>query len=66
MPPKRTKFHEAITTEEQFKELTDNELKKVIVVDAHLEWCGPCLCMENNYGALYYSIDSPELRVCFW
>ena len=46
MPPKRTKYHESITSEEQFEELIKSEPKKVIVVDAHLEWCGPCLCME--------------------
>ena len=48
------------------EELLANELKKVIVVDAYLEWCGPCQCMESNYAGLYFSVDSPDTRICFW
>ena len=55
-----------IKDEDQFKDLTENELKKVIVIDTHLEWCGPCTCMENNYVTLWFKIDQPETRLCFW
>ena len=34
-------------------------------MDMHLDWCGPCVCMEINYTSLWFNIDSPEKRIKF-
>ena len=41
MPPKRKVFHEVIKSPEHFKEVIDST-GPLVVIDAHLEWCGPC------------------------
>ena len=49
MPPKKTVFHEQIKSLEQFEKITSAEFGRMAIIDAHLEWCGPCVCMEPNY-----------------
>ena len=65
MPPKRAIFHDKITSVKQFEEIISDP-RKVIVLDIHKEWCGPCVCMEGVYNTLWFSIDDPENRLAFW
>ena len=50
MAPKRKVFHEVCKTTEEFECLIDPEnpnwCDKLIVMDCHLDWCGPTMCME--------------------
>ena len=68
MPPKQKKtFHQTIKSVEQFEELTSNEAEgPLVIIDTHLDWCGPCVCMETNYPVIWYSYDVPEQRLSFW
>ena len=66
MPPKKTVFHEQIKSLEQFEKITSAEFGRMAIIDAHLEWCGPCVCMEPNYQALWFSVENPEARLSFW
>ena len=67
MPPKKKIFHQTIKSVEQFEELTSNEAEgPLVIIDAHLDWCGPCVCMETNYPAIWFSYDEPEQRLSFW
>ncbi|GAB9468052.1 hypothetical protein Gpo141_00005380 [Globisporangium polare] len=39
--------------------------KKLLVVDVHKDWCGPCKIMEPTYKRLAVDIDQSEKRVAF-
>ena len=66
-PKKRTIFHEVIENEEHFKNIVFNEEnEKLVIIDAHLDWCGPCLAMVPNYVNIWFSIDEPAQRISFW
>ena len=32
----------------------------------HLDWCGPCDVMENNYRSLYFALVNAAERIEFW
>ena len=32
----------------------------------HLDWCGPCEIMENNYRGLYFSLVNAVERIEFY
>ena len=68
MPPKRKFFHDPINSREHFDQVISESNTRVNVIDCHLEWCGPCKCMEDNYKALWFGIEDgdPEGRVAFW
>ena len=63
---KKTKFHETIASPEQFEQIGSEEEKRMAIVDVHMDWCGPCVCMEANYGAIWFSLDEPQDRISFW
>ncbi|KAF1324407.1 Brefeldin a-inhibited guanine nucleotide-exchange protein 1, partial [Globisporangium splendens] len=46
----------------QLREASD---KKLLVVDVHKDWCGPCKIMEPTYKRLSVDIDQVEKRVAF-
>ena len=67
MPPKRKVFHEVVKDKEDFERIIADNPTRVNIFDCHLEWCGPCKCMEDNFKALWFSIEGdPEGRVAFW
>ena len=47
-----------IETTAEFLQKTDPEVKKLVVIDVHLNWCGPCECIEQNYRALAAKHDN--------
>ena len=50
MGPKRKHYHDVCKSVEEFEALCDPEnpnwCDKLIVMDLHLDWCGPAQCME--------------------
>ena len=66
-PKKRAKFHETINSVEEFTSIALNETyEKVAIIDAHLEWCGPCISMVPNYNSIWFSMDEPATKISFW
>ena len=65
MAPKKTKFHETITSLEHFEKIIE-EKKKIIFIDCHQEWCGPCKSMEPSFQTIWFSYDDPANRMEFW
>ena len=37
----------------------------IIVIDYHLEWCGPCQVIEPNYRGMYFNIEEAPSRIEF-
>ena len=44
----------------------NEEYDKIAIVDAHLEWCGPCISMVPNYNSIWFGMDDPEMKISFW
>ena len=65
---KRKLFHDPITSREHWDQVVNHSATRVNIIDVHIEWCGPCKCMETNYQALWFGIDDgdPQGRVAFW
>ena len=36
-----------------------------IVIDYHLDWCGPCDAIEPNYRAMFFAIEEADKRIEF-
>ena len=68
MPPKKKAFHDTITSVDHFEQVITESEKRVNIIDCHLDWCGPCKCMETSYQQLWFGIEdgAPEGRVAFW
>ena len=63
---KRTIFHEVIQTPEQFEAVISEDEKRMAIIDVHLDWCGPCICMTENWQTIWFGMDEPETRISFW
>lgn len=78
MPPKQQKeIVQAINSAEHFLELISPENKKLIgmsivsnivflVIDIHLNWCGPCVVMNQNYRTIWYNYEEADKRLEFY
>jgi thioredoxin 1 len=55
MPPKKEKqIVFALNSGEEWAEVVNEENRKLVVIDVHLNWCGPCTVMNTNYRTLFY------------
>ncbi|TMW57870.1 hypothetical protein Poli38472_013344 [Pythium oligandrum] len=50
---------------EHWMQLRETSEKKLVVVDAHKDWCGPCKILEPTYKRITTDIDRPEQRLVF-
>ena len=67
MPPKAQKqIVFKVDSPEHYDEITDPASGKLMVIDLHQAWCGPCGIMEQNYRAMYFNIENAENRIGFW
>ena len=72
MPPKKKIFHFPIESEKHWDEVTEwnsenpDKGGRLVIVDAHLDWCGPCEPMVPNYQSLWFEYENPEQRMSFW
>ena len=67
MPPKPQKqIVFKIESPEAFTELTAAENPRLLVIDFHLAWCGPCNIIEQNYRSLYFAYENAESRIAFY
>ena len=77
MPPKAQKeIVAAINSPEHFLELISPENKKLagtvpshmtsLVIDIHLNWCGPCVVMNQNYRTIWFNYEEADKRLEFY
>ena len=38
---------------------------KLLVVDVHKEWCGPCSVMQPTFRRIYLDLEMPDHRIAF-
>ncbi|KAM3137895.1 hypothetical protein pb186bvf_009976 [Paramecium bursaria] len=63
MPPKVQQVVNVVKDEDHFMQLINSENKKLVLLDVHPEWCGPCEMMQPTYKSLQTNIDDFEKRV---
>ena len=51
---------------EHFAEITSAENPRLNVIDVHLNWCGPCNIIEQNYRGLFFAYENADQRLAFW
>ena len=51
---------------EQFEAIISEDEKRMAIIDVHLDWCGPCICMTENWQTIWFGMDEPETRISFW
>ena len=54
-----------VEDQEQFSTLMEDK-KRLLVVDFHLNWCGPCGIMEQNYRSIYFNTEDADARIGFY
>ncbi|EGZ25011.1 hypothetical protein PHYSODRAFT_487436 [Phytophthora sojae] len=50
---------------EHWAQVLESSEKKLVVVDVHKDWCGPCKIVEPTYKRLATDIDHAERRLMF-
>lgn len=64
MPPKKVDLTTTIRDEEHFLTYFTEENKKLLIIDLHPAWCGPCEALNPCYKNLQSQvIDEFEKRV---
>lgn len=67
MPPKAQKqILFPINDADAFNAVISPENKKLVVIDLHMSWCGPCNIMEMNYRAMYFNFENADDRIGFY
>lgn len=64
MPPKKVELTVTIRDEEHFLNFFNENNKKLVIIDIHPSWCGPCEALMPTYKTLQTQvIDEFEKRV---
>lgn len=64
MPPKKIEIYTTIRDEEHFLQFYNENNKKLLIIDVHPAWSGPCEALYNTYKLLQTTvIDEFEKRV---
>ena len=56
---------QVITTAQQYDELIQASQDKVVVVDLHMGWCGPCAAMTPTQNKVVVDYEDAKDRVVF-
>ena len=66
MPPKKlVEIIRRLNNEKEYYEAISDQNAKIVVLDLHLDWCGPCKAVETNYRMLMLLLDDCEDNVEF-
>ena len=66
MPPKLREIFFAVKDEEQWKDLTGPENKKVTVIDLYYPWFGRCEVFDEALRALHMGLEDPEKKLQYF
>ena len=65
MKAKLASMVEAVESKEQWEELKSSLNTKLLVIDLHKKWCGPCTVMRPTLERIYLDLDHQEDRIKF-
>ena len=54
-----------LLNEQEYHDAISSSNPKVVVLDLHLDWCGPCQVIEPNFRTIYFAIDNCAERLEF-
>eukprot|EP00949_MAST-11_sp_MAST-11-sp1_P004996 g4996.t1 len=54
-----------VASQEEFENITKDLGTKLLVIDVHKKWCGPCEVMRPTFERIFLSLDNPEKMVSF-
>ena len=59
MPPKKQiEIVRKLNNEKEYYDAISDQNQKVVVLDLHLDWCGPCKAVDQNFRMLTLLIDN--------
>ncbi len=56
---------QVITTAQQYDDLIQASHSKVVIVDLHMTWCGPCAALQPTLNKIMMDYEDANLRVVF-
>ena len=54
-----------IKSPEEYEEKISPENPKVVVIDYHMNWCGPCVVIEPNFRSIFFQVEEAAKRLEF-
>jgi thioredoxin-like negative regulator of GroEL len=52
-----------LTTSADFANAIEESEKRLVVIDIHQNWCGPCTTVEPIFRKAYLELEQPESRL---
>ncbi len=65
MKAKLAKMVTAVESKEQWDELMAGLNGRLLVVDVHKQWCGPCTVMRPTMERIYIDLEHQDERIVF-
>ena len=62
---KQIEIVKRINSLEEYEQKTSADYGKVVVIDYHLDWCGPCQVIEPNFRGIYFQVEEAAKRLEF-
>ena len=50
---------------EKWEEIVNENKGKLLVVDVHKKWCGPCEVMRPTFENIFLETEQPEKKIAF-
>ena len=53
----------SIEGEKQLEHMIELSEQKLVIIDVHEKWCGPCVAVSPFYNALWIDVTAPDDRL---
>lgn len=52
-----------LNSPEEIDKIVEASNTRLIIIDAHQEWCGPCTALQSFFNQIWVDFDDPSKRV---